>query len=235
MNKYLTWQQLNIGYSGDGVVRLKSLRLLTPGWNCIIGVSGSGKSTLLKALAGLMPYSCASAPDIRSVLLCQQDSLLPWLNVWDNVVLGARLRGEPLSADLQERARYCLQQTGLEHQAQARPHTLSGGMRARVALARTLMEDAPLVLLDEPFAALDALTKIKMQQLSFRLLQDKCVLLVTHDPLEAMRLGHSVQLLRAQGDELTPIETPPQSPIRDLKQSELGACYEQAVELLGGA
>ena len=232
LNKYLTWQQLNVAYRGEKILNLSSLKLMASGWNCIIGSSGAGKSTLLKAIAGLIPHSCHVAPKLRSVLLSQQDSLLPWLSVWDNVLLGSRLRGEKLNATLCAKAEYCLQQTGLEDKLQDRPHTLSGGMRARVALARTLMEDAPLVLLDEPFAALDALTRLKMQQLSFRLLSGRCVLLVTHDPLEALRLGHSVQLLRAQAHELVPIELPALEPMREFSQNELGACYESVLKLL---
>ena len=232
LNKYLTWQQLKVAYHGKKILNISNLSLIESGWNCIIGTSGAGKSTLLKAIAGLIPNSCNSAPELRSLLLSQQDSLLPWLSVWDNVVLGPRLRGAKLDATLCAKAEYCLQQTGLEDKLQERPHTLSGGMRARVALARTLMEDAPLVLLDEPFAALDALTRLKMQQLSFRLLSGRCVLLVTHDPLEALRLGHSVQLLRAQAHELVPIELPALEPMREFSQSELGACYESVLELL---
>ena len=232
LNEYLTWQQLNVDYLGKEIVNLNNLSLVTTGWNCIIGTSGVGKSTLLKAIAGLLPHSCHAAPRLRSVLLSQQDSLLPWLSVWDNVMLGSRLRGDKLDAKLRAKAIYCLQQTGLEDRLSDRPHTLSGGMRARVALARTLMEDAPLVLLDEPFAALDALTRLKMQQLSFRLLSGRCVLLVTHDPLEALRLGHSVQLLRAQAHELVTIELPALEPMREFSQNELGACYESVLELL---
>ncbi|MGR3199303.1 MAG: ATP-binding cassette domain-containing protein, partial [Paracoccus sp. (in: a-proteobacteria)] len=89
---------------------------------------------------------------------------------------------------------------------QRRPATLSGGQRQRVALARTLIEDCPVVVLDEPFSALDAGTRMEMQDLAARLLAGRTVLLITHDPLEAARLGHAAFLMTAQGSR--PVELP---------------------------
>ena len=232
LEKLLRWHNLQVDYGHEPIVQLQRLELVANGWNCIIGVSGCGKSTLLKALAGLLPARCDSAPQLRSLLLCQEDSLLPWLNVEDNVLIGARLRGEAVSQKLRHQAHSCLQQVGLSEVKNSWPATLSGGMRARVALARTLMEDADLLLLDEPFAALDAVTKSKMQTLAFELLRGRSVLLVTHDPLEALRLGHSVQLLQKNSQHTQQLRLPQQQPLRDFDAASMSSCYQQAIEAL---
>ena len=232
MEKLLRWHNLQIGYGNIPIVQLQQLELVADGWNCIVGVSGCGKSTLLKALAGLLPARCDSAPQLRTVLLCQDDSLLPWLNVEDNVLLGARLRGEAVSQELRHQAHSCLQQVGLNDVKNSWPITLSGGMRARVALARTLMEEADLLLLDEPFAALDAVTKSKMQTLAFELLHGRSVLLVTHDPLEALRLGHSLQLLQKNNQQIQQLKLPEQQPLRDFDAMGMSSHYQQVLRAL---
>ena len=122
----------------------------------------------------------------------QQDLLLPWLSAEANVALGARLRG---ARPDRARARHLLDAVGLAGAQAARPATLSGGMRQRVALARTLYEDRPVVLMDEPFSALDSLTRAQMQSLAARVLAGRTVLLVTHDPMEACRLADRVLVM----------------------------------------
>lgn len=178
---------------------------------CLLGKSGSGKSTLLKLLAGLIETGDirAAADDgapipPRVAYMAQSDLLMPWLSVIDNVCLGARLRGTRAEV---ARAQSILADVGLADVAHARPQTLSGGMRQRAALARTLMEDRPLVLMDEPFSAVDALTRAELQDLAVRHLAGRTVLLVTHDPLEALRLGARIFVL--QGDPATAVEVAP--------------------------
>ena len=129
-------------------------------------------------------------------MMAQQDLLMPWLSVLDNVLLGARLRGERPDQTL---AHDRLAQVGLVDHADKLPPTLSGGQRQRVALARTLMENCAVVLLDEPFSALDALTRAQMQELTAELLRGCTVLLVTHDPNEAARLGHKILIMTPSG------------------------------------
>ena len=126
----------------------------------------------------------------------QQDLLLPWLSVIDNVTLGRRLRAEdPKGSEAQSRAKQLLDAVGLTGYEHSLPATLSGGMRQRAALARTLMENRPVVLMDEPFSAIDAITRLRLQELAADLLRDRTVLLVTHDPLEALRLGDRIHVL----------------------------------------
>jgi len=127
--------------------------------------------------------------------MAQQDLLLPWASLRDNILLGARLRGD--IPDL-ARAETLLAQLGLARWSTALPQKLSGGMRQRAALARTLMEDRPLVLMDEPFTALDSVTRAAMQDLASATLADRAVLMVTHDPIEACRMADRIYLLTGE-------------------------------------
>lgn len=175
------------------------LSLAPGGWTCLLGPSGVGKSTILRLLAGLatgVRFQGDVSRDQPVALMAQDAGLIPWLDVAGNVALGARLRGNAANAG---RARDLIAAVGLSDRADHLPATLSGGQRQRVALARTLFEDRPLVLLDEPFSALDARTRAQMQELSARLLVGRTVLLVTHDPAEAARLGDRILLLRETG------------------------------------
>lgn len=200
------------------------LTISAGGWTCLLGPSGVGKSTVLRLLAGLDTggrfSGTITADDNKAVagriaFMAQTDLLAPWLDVLGNVTLGARLRGE--RADL-ERARALVERVGLTEHAAKLPASLSGGMRQRVALARVLMEDRPIVLLDEPFAALDARTRAEMQELAFETLEGRTVLLVTHDPAEAVRLGHRIFILSEQG--LAEVEAPALLPIRAVEAPE---------------
>lgn len=173
---------------------------LAPGtWTCLLGASGVGKTTVLRLFAGLaehVQFQGQLSDPGRVALMAQQDMLLPWLKVIDNVLLGARLRGEEPE---RARAMDVLAQVGLYDHADKKPGMLSGGQRQRVALARTLMEDRPVVLLDEPFSALDALTRTQMQDLAADVLKGRTVLLVTHDPGEAARLGQNILIMTQSG------------------------------------
>jgi putative hydroxymethylpyrimidine transport system ATP-binding protein len=174
----------------------EELRLdLEPGWTCLIGPSGAGKSTVLRLLAGLPTGARfegqVTKPD-RIAYLAQQDMLQPRFSALTNVTIGQRLRGE---REDRVRAAGLLRAVGLDGMEQRRPDELSGGQRQRVALARALIDDAPLALLDEPFSALDAANRQRMQDLAHDTLAGRSVLLVTHDPFEALRLGTRILLL----------------------------------------
>jgi len=192
---------------------------LEPGaWTCLLGPSGVGKSTALRLIAGL-PTGAAFAGEIaatdgrplagRIAYMAQDDLLLPWLDLRGNVGLGARLRGE---APDWPRIDALIARLGLAPHARKRPAKLSGGQRQRAALARTLMEDRPVVLLDEPFSALDARTRADMQDLAAETLAGRTVLIVTHDPGEAARLGERIYLMEAGG--LRETAPPPGWPVR---------------------
>lgn len=178
---------------GQNVV-LKDLHLsLRAGeFVALLGRSGSGKSTLLRTLAGLDPAGggVLTVPQARAVVF-QEPRLLPWKRVWQNVTLGLRQRGA------RDAAEAALEEVGLGHRLTAWPLTLSGGEAQRVALARALVRAPQLLLLDEPFAALDALSRLKMQALVGALWEAHrpAVLLVTHDVDEALLLADRVMVL----------------------------------------
>ena len=189
---------------------------------CLLGPSGVGKTSLLRLIAGLAQGAGGAVGDAegrpvagRVAYMAQQDLLLPWASVLANVTLGARLRGEARDAALESRARELLGQVRLAENPAERPASLSGGMRQRVALARTLMEDRPIVLMDEPFSALDAITRMELQTLAAGLLEGRTVLLVTHDPLEALRLAHRVHVMAGRPARLDEALEPPGPPPRD--------------------
>ena len=158
----------------------------------MIGRSGTGKSTLLRALAGLdREVTGELAVNAPVSVVFQEPRLVPWKKVWPNVALGLR------ASDPRTIARTALDEVGLAAQADAWPLTLSGGEAQRAALARALVRDPGLLLLDEPFSALDALTRISMHQLVLSLWErhQPAVLLVTHDVDEALALADRVLVL----------------------------------------
>ena len=159
----------------------------------MIGRSGTGKSTLLRALAGLdRDVSGELTVNAPTAVVFQEPRLVPWKKVWNNVALGLRAAPDPRTI-----ARTALDEVGLAARADAWPLTLSGGEAQRAALARALVRDPGLLLLDEPFSALDALTRISMHQLVLSLWKrhEPAVLLVTHDVDEALALADRVLVL----------------------------------------
>ncbi|MFT4076903.1 MAG: ABC transporter ATP-binding protein [Asticcacaulis sp.] len=166
---------------------------LAPGeFVSLLGRSGSGKTTLLRTLAGLdgTDDQDVTIPAARAVVF-QDARLLPWKRVWENVALG--LKGK----DIRKRAEAALREVGLGHRLDAWPLTLSGGEAQRTALARALVRDPQLLLMDEPFAALDALTRLRVHELVLRLwrIHKPTVMLVTHDVDEAIALSDRILVL----------------------------------------
>ena len=206
-------RDLSLTYAGQAVFENLSLDIAPGNFVALLGPSGVGKTSLLRIIAGLEPPVSGSVAATdgqtlagRIAYMGQQDLLYPWANVLDNVMLGARLRGEIKQPD---RARHLLARVGLGGRERALPAALSGGMRQRAALARTLYEQRPVVLMDEPFSALDAITRARIQDLAAELLEGCTVLLITHDPLEACRLGHHLIVLSGQPARLgAPISVP---------------------------
>ncbi|MEU8818297.1 ABC transporter ATP-binding protein [Actinoplanes sp. NPDC048796] len=182
--------------SKGGVLNGLDLDIAPGEFVALIGRSGTGKSTLLRALAGLDRdvdgYGQITVPGAVSVVF-QDSRLLPWKRVLDNVIFG--LRG----ADARERGANALAEVGLAGRERAWPHQLSGGEQQRAALARSLVREPQLLLADEPFGALDALTRIRMHALLRKLCETHrpAVLLVTHDVDEAIVLADRVILLDA--------------------------------------
>ena len=223
----VTVRGLTLGFGGADLFRGFDATFAGGDWTSILGASGCGKSTLLRCIAGIGRKLVAERP---VAWMDQRDLLLPWLSVLDNVLLGARLRGEAADAD---RARALLADVGLGGAEKQRPAALSGGMRQRVALARTLMEDRAVVLMDEPFSAVDAITRVRLQALAARLLRGRTVVLVTHDPWEALRLGHSVHVLGGRPATLGDPVRPPGAPPRDAADPALAPLAHDLLRQLG--
>ncbi|MEM9244081.1 MAG: ABC transporter ATP-binding protein [Pseudomonadota bacterium] len=211
-------------------------------WTALLGTSGVGKSTLLRFIAGLLPTSSDKNANIiisdnkplknRLSYMAQEDCLLPWLNAMDNILLPYRLTGKKITTAIKQQVLELLRQLGLNHATHLTPEKLSGGMRQRVALARIFFDNKPIVLMDEPFSALDTITRLKLQDVAAELLANKTVLMVTHDPLEALRLADEIYVMTDQPVQLSdPILLNSPRP-RNIENQELITQQSQLLSLL---
>ncbi|HUQ39397.1 MAG TPA: ABC transporter ATP-binding protein [Acidimicrobiales bacterium] len=199
---HLSGVSKSYGHGAAAVTALDGITLdVAPGeFVCLVGASGCGKSTLLNLVAGL-DEPTAGHVDVggRAALMFQEAALFPWLTVAGNVELALRLRGVPRK-DRRGRAEELLAAVHLAEFADARPHQLSGGMRQRVAMARAFAQEADVLLMDEPFGALDAMTRDLLHHELERLWRERglTVVFVTHNVREAARLADRVVLLSSR-------------------------------------
>nr|WP_229256891.1 ABC transporter ATP-binding protein [Duganella lactea] len=221
-------RQLSKRFGANTILDKLDLDIRAGEFVALLGRSGSGKTTLLRALAGLDRISSGTldVPQARAAVF-QEPRLMPWKRAWRNVTLGLKI-DQP-----RERARAALGEVGLAHRENAWPSTLSGGEAQRVALARALVREPQLLLLDEPFAALDALTRIRMHQLILSLWRQHrpSVLLVTHDVDEAVLLADRVLVLE-QGRIAADISITQQRP-RSAEAPQFQKVRAQLLQLLG--
>jgi len=188
---------------GSGPIVLDDISLdIAPGeFVCLLGASGCGKSTLLNLIAGLERTTSGSiqTPGGGAAVMFQESALMPWLTARQNVELALRLRGIPRK-DRRAEALRLLGTVNLAEAGDKRPHELSGGMRQRVALARALAQDRDVLLMDEPFAALDAITRDLLHEELERVWRatGRTIVFVTHNVREAARLGQRVILLSSR-------------------------------------
>lgn len=237
----IVFQDVRLAFHSNVLFQDLSFAVDRGSCTCLLGPSGCGKSTILKLVSGdpALTYTgmirCEGDETAsgRTAWMAQQDLLLPWLDVLANVLLGAKLRGE-VNKELEDKGRELLVHAGLGKAVHARPATLSGGMRQRVALLRTLMEDRSILLMDEPFSALDALTRIRLQNLSARLTSGATVLLVTHDPLEALRMANRILVLEGSPVRIAADISLVGMPPRDAGDPEIAANYPELLDLLMG-
>lgn len=198
----IKFDSVNLTLGAHAVFRELSLQFDTGLWHSVLGRSGVGKTSLLRLIAELQQPDSGSVYKEKSndtqaiAYVPQEDSLLPWLTIVDNVQMGPRLRGK-LTHATRQHAMELLEQVGLSQWEHALPATLSGGMRQRVALVRALLENPAVVLMDEPFSRLDAITRHELQALSFKLMKKRTVIMVTHDPQEALRLSDRIHVLQS--------------------------------------
>ena len=191
------------GRGAGSVLALDGIDLdVRPGeFVCLVGASGCGKSTLLNLVADLdQPTAGEVEVTGKTGVMFQEAALFPWLTVAGNIELAQRLRRRQQGASDGERAEELLRTVHLDGFAKKRPHELSGGMRQRVALARTLAQDSDILLMDEPFGALDAITRDLLHDELERLYLERgfTVLFVTHNVREAVRLGTRIVLLTSR-------------------------------------
>ena len=191
----------------------------------LIGVSGCGKSTIFKLINGILPLSSGTirlenTSGIPAGYMPQKDLLFPWRTIEKNISLPLELREIP-AAEQKEQAARVLEEIGMTEYAQKYPKDLSGGMRQRVSFARTLLTGAPRLLLDEPFSALDALTRMSMQEwlLSEWSRYEKTVLFITHDVEEAIFMSKKILLVEDK-------------PIRSLKSIDVPLPYPRKREYM---
>ena len=237
----IIFHKVHLAFAGQVLFQDLSFTLDQGGCTCLLGPSGCGKSTILQLITGRssLSYSgeisCQDAADIKAqaAWMAQDDLLLPWLDVESNVLLGAKLRGQVTGA-LQKKAGRLLEEAGLGGYEHALPATLSGGMRQRVALLRTLMEDRSILLMDEPFSALDSLTRMKLQNLAARLTHGATVVLVTHDPMEALRMSSRILVLGGDPVQVTSDIRLQGTPPRDAGDPEILQRYPDLLDLLMG-
>jgi len=218
----ISLQNATVIYQGKPLFENLSVDFAAGQYTCLLGPSGIGKSSLLRFLAGLLPHAFGKVSSNdqqtlqgRIAYLSQHDCLLPWLSALDNVWISLRLSKQRLTPSLRQVAINLLKDLGLAEVAHLPPHALSGGMRQRLALARILFENKPVILLDEPFSAIDAITRLQLQDLTARYFKDRTVIFVTHDPLEALRIAQHIYILAGKpayiANTLSPSGMPPRA------------------------
>jgi NitT/TauT family transport system ATP-binding protein len=191
---------------------------------CVVGASGCGKSTMLNLLAGLdHPTRGEVEVGGRAALIFQEAALFPWLTVAKNVELALKLRKVP-RAERRERVAALLETVHLQDFGDKRPHELSGGMRQRVALARAFAQDADVLLMDEPFGALDAMTRDvlhdELETLWYA--RDLTIVFVTHNVREAARLADRIVVLSSRPGKVTAVMDNPIGRPRRIESPEVG-------------
>jgi putative hydroxymethylpyrimidine transport system ATP-binding protein len=233
----------SLAYQHQYIFRDISLQIPAGRHIAILGASGVGKSSLLRMIAGLLTRDEKTSGNISTsnqielskqiAYLSQQDSLLPWLTTRENLLISLKLRAHTNTEAEQKRRLLdkLLQQTGIAHAADLYPQQLSGGMRQRAALIRTLLEDKPIILLDEPFSALDPLTRFHLQTLAHDMLRMKTVIFITHQSDEAIRLADSIYIMRGSPAQLT-LFAEPKNDERDVTAHSYHQLHHDLLTLL---
>ena len=219
-----------------------SLDIPTGCFFMIVGPSGCGKTTLLRILAnldtpssGTVEVGVPAAGQPGNSMVFQGDSLFPWMTVWDNAAYGLTLRKRP-KAEIAEVVGHYLNRTGLTRFAKAYPHQLSGGMRQRVSIARAFANDPDILLMDEPFSALDEQNKLLLQEELLRIWEEsrKTVLFITHSVDEAVTLGDRIMIMTAQPGRAKQIVDVPFARPRNVLELRADPAYGELVNSIWG-
>ncbi len=213
---------------------------------CLVGPSGCGKSTLLDIIAGLTRADTGrvladgqvvEGPGRQRLVMFQESALFPWLDAFGNVMFGLNLRPDLTNRKRREIARGFLKLVGLEKFAHSHVHELSGGMKQRVALARALAPDPQVLLMDEPFAALDAMTREQLYEDVQRIWREskKTIVFVTHNAREAICLGDRVMLMSPSPGRICQVFDVPLSRPRDINSMDVAVHAGRIAEALKGS
>jgi NitT/TauT family transport system ATP-binding protein len=203
----------------------------------IVGPSGCGKTTLLRILAGLESVTSgtieiATPNSQRPVnsMIFQGDSIFPWMTVWDNAAYGLKMRRAP-TATIKDVVGHYLARTGLTRFAKYYPHQLSGGMRQRVSIARAFANDPEILLMDEPFSALDAQNKLLLQEELLHIWEEhkKTVVFITHSVDEAVFLGDRIMVMTAQPGKVKTFVPVPLARPRDIMELQKMPQYGELI------
>src|ERR1700716_2314155 len=203
----------------------------------IVGPSGCGKTTLLRILAGLDSITSGSieieTPNSQrpvNSMIFQGDSIFPWMTVWDNAAYGLKMRRVPAST-IKEVVGHYLARTGLTRFAKYYPHQLSGGMRQRVSIARAFANDPEILLMDEPFSALDAQNKLLLQEELLRIWEEhkKTVVFITHSVDEAVFLGDRIMVMTAQPGKVKTFVPVPLARPRNIMELQKSPQYGELI------
>jgi NitT/TauT family transport system ATP-binding protein len=224
---------------GDFVaVDTLSIDIMNGEFFVIVGPSGCGKTTLLRILAGLETASSGQIEVVTSQLsdrpvnrmVFQGESIFPWMTVWDNTAYGLRMRGAS-AAKISEVVGHYLDRTGLTKFAKSYPHQLSGGMKQRVSIARAFANDPQILLMDEPFSALDAQNKLLLQEELLKIWEEhkKTVVFITHSVEEAVLLADRIMIMSAQPGRAKAIIPVPLSRPRDYMELQKTSAYGDLV------
>jgi ABC-type nitrate/sulfonate/bicarbonate transport system ATPase subunit len=225
---------VDVSYDAVQALRGVSLRVAAGEIVAVVGPSGCGKTTLLELVCGLAAPDGGRVRAGAAALMPQRDALLPWLSALDNAGLALRVAGASRAA-ARVAAHEHFAAFGLEGFERARPAALSGGMRQRVAFLRTLLAGRPVLCLDEPFGALDALTRLQMQRwLAGALAREpRTVLLVTHDVEEAVLLADRIALMSPRPGRIVELLDVPLPRPRARDDRAVVALRERALQVLG--
>ena len=231
-------QNLNLNFKGKKLFNNLNFDILENTSSALLGTSGVGKSTLLRCIADLEIENITSGKIVLKegtniAWLSQENSLYPWLSILDNIQLYHHLKGTKTKQTLQK-AKELLSQVNMSEHCDKKTYELSGGQKQRIALARTLMQEANLILMDEPFSALDAITKIQLQDLTCQLLKNKTVVLVTHDPQEAIKLANHIYILKNQPVTIEEVATLQGTLPHQLSNEKLWNLQEELISKLKG-
>ncbi|MBI4526352.1 MAG: ABC transporter ATP-binding protein [Deltaproteobacteria bacterium] len=240
-NRKISVEKLSLSFASLTVIEQFSLTVREGEFLAIVGPSGCGKSTLLRIMSGLVKPTDGrvtidnvevDGPNPRHNLVFQDHALYPWRTVSQNIAIGLEIQKRS-AVEIRDKVGVLLSLVGLESFAGYYPHQLSGGMRQRAALARVLAVDPDVLFLDEPFGALDAMTRLVLQDELVRIHSGKTVVLVTHDVEEALFLADRVIIMSALPGRIREIIPVPEKRPRDRGSTTLAQLKRRVLGILG--